>query len=96
LIILVLLFQFSSEPALKLPKMEEEEEQILSFQLHDVAVRKGAILKEGFFGISSFYVRYSTLHHLPPLRFHGVRGCWDRTQDCCDFGIDSQTLQPLG
>jgi hypothetical protein len=36
-------------------------------------------------------IRYSTLLHLPPLRFHCVRGCWDRTQDCCDSGIDSQT-----
>jgi hypothetical protein len=40
----------------------------------------------------SVYVRYSTLPHLPPLRFHCVGECWDRTQDCCDFGIDSQTL----
>ncbi len=41
----------------------------------------------------SFYLRYSTLLHLPPLRLHCVRGCWDRTQqDCCDFDIDSQTL----
>jgi hypothetical protein len=24
-----------------------------------------------------------------PLRFHGVGGFWDRTQDCCDFGIDA-------
>jgi hypothetical protein len=38
-----------------------------------------------------FYVRYSTLLHLPTLRFNCVGGCWDRTQDCCDFGIDSQT-----
>ncbi len=30
--------------------------------------------------------------HLPPLRLHCVGGCWDRTQDCCDFGISSQTL----
>jgi hypothetical protein len=29
-----------------------------------------------------FYVRYSRLLHLPPLRFHCVGGCWDRTQDC--------------
>ncbi len=36
----------------------------------------------GFF----FYVLYSTL---PPLRFRCVGGCWDRTQDCCDFGIGS-------
>ncbi len=42
-----------------------------------------------------FYVLYSTLLHLLPLRFNCVGGCWDRTQDCCDFGISSQTLQPL-
>ncbi len=39
------------------------------------------------------YLRYSTLIHLPPLRFHCVEECWDqcwdRTQNCCDFGIDS-------
>jgi hypothetical protein len=51
-------FQFSGEPSLKLPKTEEEEEELLSFQLHDVAVRKGAILKGGFFYL--FYVRYLT------------------------------------
>jgi hypothetical protein len=34
-----------------------------------------------------FYVLYSTLFHLPPLRFHCVRGCCDWTQDCCDLGI---------
>ncbi len=39
-----------------------------------------------------FYVRYSTLIHLPTLRFHCVGGCWGRTQDCSDFGICSQTL----
>jgi hypothetical protein len=39
-----------------------------------------------------FYVRYSTLLHLPPLRFQCVGGCWDPTQDCYDFGTDSQTL----
>ncbi len=43
-----------------------------------------------------FYVHFSTLLHLPPLRFH-VEWCWNRrTQDCCDFGIDSRTLWPLG
>jgi hypothetical protein len=39
-----------------------------------------------FFGLNS------TLLHLSPLRFHCVGGCWDRTQDCCDFGIGSQPL----
>ncbi len=28
-----------------------------------------------------FYYFYSTLLHLPPLRFHCVWGCWDRTHD---------------
>ncbi len=41
------------------------------------------------------YVLYSTLLHLPPLRFHCVGGCWDRTQDSCDFGIGCQVLWPL-
>jgi hypothetical protein len=30
---------------------------------------------------------FTALLHLPPLRFHCVRGCWGRTQDCCEFGI---------
>ncbi len=29
---------------------------------------------------------YSTLLHLPPLRFHFAGDCWDWNQDCCDFG----------
>jgi hypothetical protein len=37
------------------------------------------------------YVRYSTLLHLPPLRFHCVGGCWDRTQDSCEYGIGCHT-----
>jgi hypothetical protein len=40
----------------------------------------------GFFKIF-FSAIYSTLLHLPPLRFHCVGGCWDRTQDSFDFGI---------
>ncbi len=38
-------------------------------------------------GSSSFYVLYSTLLPLPPLWFHCVWVCWDRTQDCCNFGF---------
>jgi hypothetical protein len=49
------------------------------------------------FFLTVFYVPYSTLLHLPPpLRFHCVGGCWDRTQDCFDFGIGSWTLEALG
>ncbi len=47
--------------------------------------------KGELFWIFSFYALYSTLLHLPPLRFLCIGGCWGRTQDCCDFGIDSQT-----
>jgi hypothetical protein len=50
------------------------------------------LLKEEFFWIFSFYVRYSTLLHLPPLRFHCVGGCRDRTWDSCDYGSGYQTL----
>ncbi len=32
----------------------------------------------------NFFILYSTLLHLPPLRFHCNDGCWDRTQDCCN------------
>ncbi len=39
-------------------------------------------------------MRYSTLLHLPPLRFHCVGGWWNRTQDCCDFDIDSLMQHP--
>ncbi len=28
-----------------------------------------------------------------PSDFTVSDGCWNRTQDCCDFGIDSQTLK---
>jgi hypothetical protein len=28
-----------------------------------------------------------TLLHLPPLRFHYADGCWDRTQDRCNWCI---------
>jgi hypothetical protein len=28
---------------------------------------------------------YSALLHLPPLRFHCAEGCWDRSQDPCNW-----------
>jgi hypothetical protein len=31
------------------------------------------------------------LHHLLPLRFHFVGGCWDRVQDSCNYRIGCQT-----
>ncbi len=41
------------------------------------------ILRGIFIDFLFFYIRYSTLLHLPPLRFHCVIGSWDRTQDSC-------------
>ncbi len=49
---------------------------------------KPELLNRGIFWIFSLYL---TLLHLPPVRFHCVGGCWDRTQDCCDFGIGRPT-----
>jgi hypothetical protein len=39
-----------------------------------------------------FFVLYSTLLHLPHLRFHCVGWCWDRTQDRCNWCIGCQTI----
>jgi hypothetical protein len=36
-----------------------------------------------FYFLSTFF---NTLH-LPPLGMHCVGGCWDRTQNCCDFAL---------
>ncbi len=41
-------------------------------------------LTGGFFRFFSFFVLYSTLLHLPPLRFYCVGGCWDRTPASSD------------
>ncbi len=38
------------------------------------------------------FVLYSTLLHLPPLRFNFADGYWDRTKDRCNWCIGSQTL----
>jgi hypothetical protein len=40
--------------------------------------------------VNVFFRQYSTLLHLPPLRFHCADGCWDRTQDRCNWCIGSQ------
>jgi hypothetical protein len=42
-----------------------------------------------------FMWRVKALVHLLPLRFHCVTVggfCWNHTQDCSGFGIESQTL----
>jgi hypothetical protein len=40
----------------------------------------------------NFFVLYSALLHLPPLRFNCADGCWDRTYNCCNWCICSRTL----
>ncbi len=52
----------------------------------------GVTFIKGDFFIFYFHVRYSTLLHLLPLKFHCVGECWDWSQDCCDYGIGCQTL----
>jgi hypothetical protein len=42
--------------------------------------------------IRVFFLCTDVLLHLPRLRLHCIGGYWDRTQDCCEFGIGSQTL----
>jgi hypothetical protein len=51
-------------------------------------------LKGEFFGF--FYVRYLTQLHLPLVRFHCVGGCWDRTLDYCNFGIEARRSDHAG
>ncbi len=52
------------------------------------------IFRRGIFFL--FFCTFSTLLHLPPLRFHCLGGCRGWTQDSCDLGIGCQTLKPLG
>jgi hypothetical protein len=46
----------------------------------------------GFFLFMYVILTYFTMLHLQPLRFYVVGGCLARTQDSCDFDIDSKTL----
>ncbi len=47
--------------------------------------------KGGTFWIFSFYVRYSTLLHLPPLRFHvSEEDAGIDRQDCCDLALTAR------
>jgi hypothetical protein len=59
-----------------------------SFHGWTLALEDDNLKKRGF----CFSILYSTLLHLPPLRFHCIGGCWVRIKDCCDFGIGSQML----
>ncbi len=48
------------------------------------------------FALAARRSNHSARSHMPPLRFYCVGGCWDQTQDCCDFGTGSQALQLHG
>jgi hypothetical protein len=50
--------------------------------------RYGTVPNPIIFKQVDFFVLFKFHLHLPPLRFHCDRGFWDRTQECCDFGID--------
>ncbi len=50
----------------------------------DDSVFRMKLSKGGFFRIFK-YLLFSTLLHLPSLRFHCVEGCWYWPQYCCDF-----------
>jgi len=47
-----------------------------------------------FFLISKVLIQHGIICR--PSDSPGVEGCWDRTQDCRVFDIDSETLEPLG
>ncbi len=51
-------------------------ETILKESNPDTETTRGKNLNRGI-----FFFQYCFI--LPPLRFHCVGGCWDRTQDCC-------------
>ncbi len=52
--------------------------------------RSETFVKGGFFWF--FLLMYVIQHCFICRRFHCVGGCWDRTQDFCDFGIDRNAL----
>jgi hypothetical protein len=84
----------ASEQALKLrrKKLARKHRVFYFWDNNKQVSSQGQIGKGGILCDFSFNVCYSKLLHLPPFRFYCVGGCWDLTQDCCVFGIDSQTL----
>jgi hypothetical protein len=79
---------------LKIYRSEELAHQPESLSPKRVSIRYKEYIIRGIFEdlFFIFYILYSTLLHLPPLRFHCADGCWDRTQDRCYWCIGSQTL----
>ncbi len=68
-----------------LKKVKSSMEGMISAKIKDEKAAKVIKKKLNFVGIFFyFFVLYSALFHLPPLRFHCVDGCRDRTQDRCN------------
>jgi hypothetical protein len=83
----------NSEAAGSLPEHEEAVGSVLTDRtntIHRDQVRFYILYFWG--GLLFFLVLYSTLLHVPPLRFHCADRCWDRIQDRCNWCIGSQTL----
>jgi hypothetical protein len=68
----------------------EGEEEGAALYLHKYWLIKKTI-RGDFFGFFLFMSLFNTASSAAP-RFHCVGGCWDRTQDCYDFGMNSQTI----
>ncbi len=70
--------------------------QIIALQSKHPRLFYGANSKSffpgGFFSFFFLVLFYSTLLQGPSQRFYCVGECWDRTWNCCDFSIGSQTL----
>jgi hypothetical protein len=73
-----------------MPKLYPIQVNIQFTNVRDPTGSESTILykKGGIFYCSTLF---NKPFHLPPLRFHCVGGCWDRTQLSCDFGIGCQT-----
>jgi hypothetical protein len=73
-------------------RMRVRSKNSVSSSMH---TENSTIVKGRFCGFFSFYIGYSTLLHLPPLRFHCVGRCWDRTQDCSSLASTARRSNQL-
>jgi hypothetical protein len=67
----------------KIPKLQRRSYSVYAFSV------QCSVIYNIFGGdfILIFFVLYSTLLHLPPLKFHCVVGCWDRTVATCALAV---------
>ena len=72
--------------------LRREEVHQRSHRQHTIASKSFIFLFWGGGGLF-FFVLYSTLLHLPPLRFHCADGCWDRTQQLVHWQSEDLTTR---